>query len=77
MKYVPEGALKPFSPVPSQVQLILVDFGAAKYATMTALGRTGTVIGSAVYVAPEQSVGRASFASDIYSLGVSCIYLLF
>ena len=47
-------------------QLVLVDFGAAKYATMTALGRTGTVIGSAGYVAPEQSVGRASFASDIY-----------
>jgi Serine/threonine protein kinase len=57
-------------------QLVLVDFGAAKYATMTALARTGTVIGSAGYVAPEQSVGRASFASDIYSLGVSCIYLL-
>ena len=57
-------------------QLVLVDFGAAKYATMTALGRTGTIIGSAGYVAPEQLVGRASFASDIYSLGVSCIYLL-
>ena len=57
-------------------QLVLVDFGAAKYATMTALGRTGTVIGSAGYVAPEQSVGRASFVSDIYSLGVTCIHLL-
>ncbi|MDE5117269.1 MAG: protein kinase, partial [Trichodesmium sp. St2_bin2_1] len=57
-------------------QLVLVDFGAAKYATMTALGRMGTVIGSAGYVAPEQSVGRASFVSDIYSLGVTCIHLL-
>ncbi|MCH2050480.1 MAG: bifunctional serine/threonine-protein kinase/formylglycine-generating enzyme family protein [Trichodesmium sp. ALOHA_ZT_67] len=57
-------------------QLVLVDFGAAKYATMTALGRTGTVIGSAGYVAPEQSVGKASFVSDIYSLGVTCIHLL-
>ena len=57
-------------------QLVLVDCGAAKYATMTALGRTGTVIGSAGYVAPEQSVGKASFVSDIYSLGVTCIHLL-
>ncbi|NEP77845.1 MAG: SUMF1/EgtB/PvdO family nonheme iron enzyme [Okeania sp. SIO3B3] len=56
--------------------IILVDFGAAKYATMTALGRTGTVIGSAGYVAPEQAVGKVTFASDIYSLGVTCIHLL-
>ncbi len=57
-------------------QLVLVDFGAAKYATGTALARTGTVIGSAGYVSPEQSVGRAVFASDIYSLGLTCIHLL-
>ncbi|MDE5070301.1 MAG: bifunctional serine/threonine-protein kinase/formylglycine-generating enzyme family protein [Trichodesmium sp. St16_bin4-tuft] len=56
-------------------QLVLVDFGAAKYATMTALGRTGTVIGSAGYVSPEQAIGKATFASDIYSLGVTCIHL--
>ena len=48
-------------------QLVLVDFGASKYATMTALGRTGTVIGSAGYFAPEQAVGKTIFASDIYS----------
>ncbi|MGD1713432.1 protein kinase domain-containing protein [Hydrocoleum sp. CS-953] len=57
-------------------QLILVDFGAAKYATKTGLGVTGTVIGYAGYAAPEQSVGKATFASDIYSLGVTCIHLL-
>ena len=57
-------------------QLVLVDFGASKYATMTALGRTGTVIGSAGYFAPEQAVGKTIFASDIYSLGVTCIHLL-
>ena len=56
--------------------IILVDFGAAKYATMTALAVTGTVIGSAGYVAPEQAVGKVTFASDIYSLGVTCIHLL-
>ncbi|NEN93700.1 MAG: SUMF1/EgtB/PvdO family nonheme iron enzyme, partial [Okeania sp. SIO3H1] len=57
-------------------QLLLVDFGAAKYATKTALAVTGTVIGSAGYAAPEQALGKATFASDIYSLGVTSIHLL-
>jgi Ca-activated chloride channel family protein len=57
-------------------KLVLVDFGAAKYATETMLGRTGTVIGSAAYTAPEQAKGKAVFASDLYSLGVTCIHLL-
>lgn len=57
-------------------QLVLVDFGASKYATKTSLARTGTVIGSAGYVAPEQAMGRAEFASDLYSLGVTCVHLL-
>ncbi len=56
--------------------LVLVDFGAAKYATGTALGKTGTTIGSAGYAAPEQTFGQAVFASDIYGLGVTCIHLL-
>ena len=56
--------------------LVLVDFGAAKYATATALGKTGTVIGSAEYAAPEQVQGQARFASDIYGLGVTCLFLL-
>ena len=56
--------------------LVLVDFGAAKLATGTALQRTGTVIGSAGYTAPEQLMGKAIFASDLYSLGVTCLHLL-
>src|SRR5919199_425449 len=57
-------------------QLVLVDFGAAKYATGTALARTGTAIGSAGYAAPEQAGGKAVFSSDLYSLGVTCLHLL-
>ncbi|HEY9641118.1 MAG TPA: serine/threonine-protein kinase, partial [Coleofasciculaceae cyanobacterium] len=57
-------------------KLVLVDFGASKSATATALIRTGTLIGSAGYVAPEQTMGKAVFASDLYSLGVTCIHLL-
>lgn len=56
--------------------LVLVDFGAAKYATPATLAKTGTTIGSAGYAAPEQIFGKAIFASDIYSLGVTCIHLL-
>ena len=55
---------------------VLVDFGAAKYAAGNALGKTGTVIGSAGYAAPEQVGGKAVFSSDIYSLGVTCLHLL-
>lgn len=55
---------------------VLVDFGAAKYVTPTALMETGTRIGSAVYVAPEQVRGKAIYASDLYSLGVTCIHLM-
>jgi len=57
-------------------QLVLVDFGAAKIATGTALLKTGTSIGSPEYIAPEQARGKAFFTSDLYSLGVSCLYLL-
>ncbi len=57
-------------------RLFLVDFGAAKRATETALGKTGTKIGTSGYTAPEQALGKAKFASDLYSLGVTCIHLL-
>lgn len=60
----------------SDNKLVVVDFGASKSATNTALNHTGTSIGSPEYVAPEQMRGRAIFASDIYSLGVTCINLL-
>lgn len=57
-------------------QLVLVDFGAAKFASGAFIPRTGTIIGSAGYAAPEQALGKAVFASDLYSLGVTCIHLL-
>lgn len=60
----------------SDRKLVLVDFGAAKYTTETTLGKTGTMIGSAAYTAPEQVRGKAIYASDLYSLGVTCIHLL-
>lgn len=65
--------IKPANIIGGQNAPILVDFGAAKW-----VGRTvaKTVIGSAGYAAPEQSMGKAVFASDIYSLGLTCLHLL-
>lgn len=58
-------------------QWMLVDFGASKHISQNSLlEKTGTVIGSAGYVAPEQALGKATFASDLYSLGITCIHLL-
>lgn len=55
---------------------VLVDFGAAKLASVRSLAKTGTIIGSPGYAAPEQVYGKPTFASDIYSLGVTCLHLL-
>ncbi|MGB3511198.1 MAG: serine/threonine-protein kinase, partial [Microcoleaceae cyanobacterium] len=57
-------------------EIVLIDFGVAKLLTGTALIRTGTVIGSPEYMAPEQTRGKALPASDLFSLGVTCIHLL-
>ena len=64
------------SPQTQGGQFVLVDFGAAKRVTGTEALQQGTRIGSPEYVAPEQVRGKAVFASDLYSLGVTCIYLL-
>jgi tRNA A-37 threonylcarbamoyl transferase component Bud32 len=69
----PANIIAPPAPQP----LVLVDFGASKYIYDAALlEQTGTVIGSAGYVAPEQALGKAVYASDIFSLGLTCLHLL-
>jgi hypothetical protein len=69
----PANLIMPPPPRP----VALVDFGACKalYEAGTAT-QTGTVIGSAGYAAPEQTLGKAVFASDIFSLGLTCLHLL-
>jgi eukaryotic-like serine/threonine-protein kinase len=48
----------------------VTDFGIAKAATSSTLTRTGMVLGSANYVAPEQAKGdRVGPAADLYALG--------
>lgn len=57
-------------------QYVLVDFGSAKSIKGTTVAKTGVLAGSSEFAAPEQAIGKATFASDLYSLGVTCIYLL-
>jgi WD40 repeat protein len=57
-------------------QYVLVDFGAAKAIDGVEFARTGTSIGSPEFTPPEQTIGKATYASDLYSLGVTCIYLM-
>ena len=49
--------------------LKVADFGTSRFLEIAAHGTT--VIGSPPYMAPEQFEGKAVFASDIYSLGVT------
>jgi serine/threonine protein kinase len=57
-------------------QLYLVDFGAAKLATLDRPQIAGTTIGTPEFMAPEQGWGRSFASSDLYSLGVTCLNLL-
>ncbi|MEG4273355.1 MULTISPECIES: serine/threonine-protein kinase [unclassified Microcoleus] len=60
----------------SDNKLVLIDFGIAKLLTDSAILRSATLIGSQDYVAPEQMRGKVFPASDLYSLGVTCIRLM-
>jgi eukaryotic-like serine/threonine-protein kinase len=52
-------------------QVKITDFGIAKAADSAPVTRTGMVVGTAQYIAPEQALGReATPASDVYALGV-------
>ncbi|MDZ8185237.1 MAG: serine/threonine-protein kinase [Nostoc sp. ChiSLP02] len=59
-----------------EANLFIVDFSAVKIVTETDRLTDENNIGSPEYTAPEQIRGKAVFASDLYSLGVTCIYLL-
>ena len=61
---------------------VLIDFGAIKEALgnnlLTASGNftKSIVIGTPGFMSPEQSVGQPIFSSDLYSLGLTAVYLL-
>ncbi|MEO0769475.1 MAG: tetratricopeptide repeat protein [Cyanobacteria bacterium J06649_4] len=59
----------------------LIDFGAVKELMSTVVSASGStrsslVIGTPGYMPPEQAAGRPTFSSDLYSLGMTMVYLL-
>jgi serine/threonine-protein kinase len=60
---------------------VLIDFGAVKVTMNTEMSPSGNptqsiVIGTPGFMPMEQTVGRPVFSSDLYSLGLTAIYLL-
>ena len=67
--------LRPANVLVAENGLVKVaDFGTSRFLELAAHGTT--VIGSPPYMAPEQFQGRATFASDIYSLGVTMYQMM-
>jgi eukaryotic-like serine/threonine-protein kinase len=67
--------LRPGNMLVSDTGLVKVtDFGTSRFLEIAAHGTT--VIGSPPYMAPEQFYGKAVFASDIYSVGVTMYQML-
>jgi serine/threonine-protein kinase len=67
--------LRPANVFVTETDLLKVgDFGTSRFLELAAHGTT--VIGSPPYMAPEQFEGRAVFASDLYSLGISMYQML-
>ncbi len=64
-------------------KLVLIDFGAVKNQVNTVIANvnsqnalTNFAVGTQGYAPPEQMAMRPVYASDIYAVGVTCIYLL-
>jgi serine/threonine protein kinase, bacterial len=59
---------------------VLIDFGAVKESVNTRfssqISGASIAIGSPGFMPPEQAAGRPTYASDLYSLGMTAIYLL-
>jgi serine/threonine protein kinase/Tfp pilus assembly protein PilF len=72
--------IKPDNIILRQVDQLpcLIDFGAVKELMSTVMGsqQSSLVIGTPGFMPPEQAAGRPTFASDLYSLGMTAIYLL-
>ena len=67
--------LRPGNMLVSETGMLKVtDFGTSRFLEIAAHGTT--VIGSPPYMAPEQFLGKAVFASDVYSIGVTMYQML-
>ncbi|MES1255665.1 MAG: protein kinase [Acidobacteriota bacterium] len=67
--------LRPANVLVSDSGLVKVaDFGTSRFLEIAAHGTT--IIGSPPYMAPEQFQGKAMFASDLYSVGVTMYQMM-
>ncbi|MEM9541517.1 MAG: serine/threonine-protein kinase [Cyanobacteria bacterium P01_E01_bin.42] len=57
-------------------KVFLVDFGGVQEVYRKTLSHSGTFVGTIGYMSPEQFRGKAIFASDLYALGMTLLYLL-
>lgn len=62
-------------------RLVLIDFGAVKeqfvhVSQNTQKGATTHFVGTLGFAPPEQLALRATFSSDLFALGVTCLYML-
>ncbi|RMD69215.1 MAG: serine/threonine protein kinase, partial [Cyanobacteria bacterium J149] len=60
---------------------VLIDFGAVKetmgsFITSSGSKLSSVVIGTRGFIAPEQSMGRSVFSTDLFALGLTMIYSL-
>lgn len=60
---------------------VLIDFGAVRETMATVVNSQGSltrsiIIGTTGYMPSEQAAGRAVYSSDLYSLGLTMVYLL-
>ncbi|WP_414621909.1 protein kinase domain-containing protein [Calothrix sp. CCY 0018] len=65
----------------SDAKPVLIDFGAVRETMATVVNSQGSltrsiIIGTPGYMPSEQAAGRAVYSSDLYSLGLTMIYLL-
>lgn len=72
----PQNIIFRSSPTTSEREVVLIDFTTAQFGTAIDFITTESGTGSPEYASPEQVKGKPVFASDLYSLGVICIYLL-
>ena len=69
--------IKPHNIIRSDTgEIYLVDLGAVQDVYRNTLTRGATFVGTIDYMPPEQLRGHANFASDLYSLGCTLLYLL-
>lgn len=61
-------------------RLVLIDFGAVKEKIVglehTHRGATTQFVGTLGFAPPEQLAMRPTFSSDLYAIGVTCLYML-